>query len=123
LTSSDLASLVIYSAGVSGDGKTSIRGVVGTVDYVLRTLPNRVDVEASINRVVDAGLGTVEDDVVVLTPAGLELFENARGAIGDPVTGTLQRLADALTTEDRPGSWHLDRAVYDAAVRAYHDRK
>ena len=100
---------------VTGAG---LADVLAAADFLHHSLPSRTELEESVRRLVGAGLLTVEDDLVVVAPAGEQLWRT-RPFSG--LSSAVMTLQTQLNRASEPGDadWRLDERTYAAAVREY----
>ncbi|MFV2101106.1 hypothetical protein [Micromonospora sp. LOL_024] len=92
--------------------------VLSTADHLDRSIPERLDVEKAIRRLLGAGLVDVTDGWFRLTPNGEHLWRSRPSAGLATTVDTVQGVLSRRTT---PGTaeWHLDEADHAAAVQEY----
>ncbi len=96
----------------------TLADVLAAADFLHHSVPSRAELEASINRLVGAGLITVDDDLVEVAPAGEQLWRTRPFSGLSSAVVTLQT---QLNRSSAPGDhdWTLDDRTYNAAVREY----
>jgi hypothetical protein len=96
----------------------SLAGVLAAADFLHQSVPSREELEESLRRLAGAGLLSIDDDLVVVAPAGEHLWRTR------PFSGLSSAVVTLLTQlnrSNRPGDydWRLDEQTYAAAVREY----
>lgn len=99
----------------------TLADVLAAAAFLHRGVPDRDDLENAVQRLVGAGLITVEDDLVEVAPAGEQLWRTRpfRGLSSAVVTIQTQ-----LNRVASPGesAWSLDDPTWAAALREYNRR-
>ncbi len=96
----------------------SLADVLAAADFLHQTVPSREELEESLRRLVGAGLLTIDDDLVMVAPAGEQLWRT-RPFSG--LSSAVLTLQTQLNRSSRPGysDWRLDEQTYATAVREY----
>lgn len=96
----------------------SLAGVLAAADFLHQSVPSREELEEALRRLAGAGLLTIDDDLVVVAPAGEQLWRTRPFSGLSSAVVTLQT---QLNRSSRPGDsdWRLDDETYAAAVREY----
>ena len=96
----------------------SLAGVLAAADFLHQSVPSREELEAALRRLAGAGLLTIDDDLVVVAPAGEQVWRTRPFSGLSSAVVTLQT---QLNRSSRPGDsdWRLDEQTYAAAVREY----
>ena len=96
----------------------SLADVLAAADFLHQSVPSRAELEESLRRLAGAGLLTIDDDTVVVAPAGEQLWRT-RPFSG--LSSAVLTLHTQLNRSSRPGDseWRLDEQTYAAAVREY----
>ncbi|MEU4678115.1 hypothetical protein [Micromonospora sp. NPDC023737] len=92
--------------------------VLSTADHLNRAIPQRVEVETAVRRLLGAGLVSVSDGWFRITADGERLWRSRPSAGVATTVDTVQGVLDRRHT---PGSadWTLDEADHAAAVQEY----
>jgi formylglycine-generating enzyme required for sulfatase activity len=96
----------------------SLADVLAAADFLHQTLPSRAELEDALRRLSGAGLLDIDDDLIVVAPAGEQLWRTRPFSGLSSAVVTLQT---QLNRSSRPGDsdWRLDEQTYAAAVREY----
>jgi hypothetical protein len=96
----------------------SLAGVLAAADFLHQSVPSREELEEALRRLAGAGLLTIDDDLVVVAPAGEQVWRTRPFSGLSSAVVTLQT---QLNRSSRPGDsdWRLDEHTYAAAVREY----
>jgi hypothetical protein len=96
----------------------SLADVLAAADFLYQSVPSREELEESLRRLAGAGLLTIDDDLVVVAPAGEQLWRT-RPFSG--LSSAVLTLQTQLNRSSHPGDsdWRLDEETYAAAVREY----
>ena len=96
----------------------SLADVLAAADFLHQSVPSREELEAALRRLAGAGLLTIDDDLVVVAPAGEQVWRTRPFSGLSSAVVTLQT---QLNRSSRPGDsdWRLDEQTYAAAVREY----
>ncbi|HEY7271173.1 MAG TPA: hypothetical protein VH502_00470 [Actinoplanes sp.] len=96
----------------------SLADVLAAADFLHHSVPSRAELEESLRRLAGAGLLTIDDDLVVVAPAGEQLWRT-RPFSG--LSSAVLTLQTQLNRSSRPGDsdWRLDEPTYAAALREY----
>jgi hypothetical protein len=100
----------------------SLADVLAAADFLHQSVPSRNELEDALRRLAGAGLLTIDDDSVVVAPAGEQLWRTRPFSGLSSAVVTLQT---QLNRSSRPGDsdWRLDEQTYAAAVREYSLRR
>jgi formylglycine-generating enzyme required for sulfatase activity len=96
----------------------SLADVLAAADFLHQTVPSREELEDALRRLSGAGLLNIDDDLIVVAPAGEQLWRTRPFSGLSSAVVTLQT---QLNRSSRPGDsdWRLDEHTYAAAVREY----
>ena len=96
----------------------SLADVLAAADFLHQTVPSREELEDALRRLSGAGLLDIDDDLIVVAPAGEQLWRTRPFSGLSSAVVTLQT---QLNRSSRPGDsdWRLDEQTYAAAVREY----
>ncbi|MFI5492072.1 hypothetical protein [Actinoplanes sp. NPDC051859] len=96
----------------------TLADLLAAADFLHHSVPSRTDLEESVRRLVGAGLLVIDEDLVVVAPAGEQLWRTRPFSGLSSAVVTLQT---QLNRASAPGDadWHLDETTYAAAVREY----
>ncbi len=96
----------------------SLADLLAAADFLHQSVPSREELEESLRRLVGAGLLTIDDDLVMVAPAGERLWRT-RPFSG--LSSAVLTLQTQLNRSSRPGysDWRLDEQTYATAVREY----
>jgi formylglycine-generating enzyme required for sulfatase activity len=96
----------------------SLADVLAAADFLHQSVPTREELEQALRRLAGAGLLTIDDDLVVVAPAGEQLWRTRPFSGLSSAVVTLQT---QLNRSSRPGDsdWRLDEHTYAAAIREY----
>jgi formylglycine-generating enzyme required for sulfatase activity len=96
----------------------SLADVLAAADFLHQSVPSREELEEALRRLAGAGLLTIDDDLVVVAPAGEQLWRTRPFSGLSSAVVTLQTQLNRWST---PGDsdWRLDEQAYAAAVREY----
>ena len=96
----------------------SLADVLAAADFLHHSVPSREELEEALRRLAGAGLLTIDDDLVVVAPAGEQLWRTRPFSGLSSAVVTLQT---QLNRSSQPGDsdWRLDDQTYAAAVREY----
>jgi hypothetical protein len=114
--------IVLYTAVRSALRQATVSGVLGTVDYVLRMIATREELESSAARLVARGLLEARPGALTATEAGCEAVTAA------PSGPTLIDVLNGIAVQFEPasdatqGTWQLTPEEYRAALDEYRRR-
>ena len=96
----------------------SLADVLAAADFLHQSVPSREELEESLRRLVGAGRLSIDDDLVMVAPAGEHLWRT-RPFSG--LSSAVLTLQTQLNRSSRPGysDWRLDEQTYATAVREY----